>query len=351
MTQEKLTFQIFIKQYFPDFAIDKHNQKIIELLNVWANRIEKQFNQKEPGWHIDKGILLYGPVGTGKTQLMGVLRKYLGYLRSPYAFDMRIVWKFAEKFSDSGYSALNDEESSNRFYDELALIEENSGQPLREYCSHYGNKILIGAEILMKRYEVFRTYAYQSHFTTNAGCDDLRDIYGERCYSRLFEMCNFIPYLGEDRRKKPNAKPIFVNNRNNPKPPVQGRSVSEDEIFANKKKLDEDYKRFCTTGEFSKTLCFDYDLLIVNGVVVAEEEELKLIMQAVEKSGEIGSAASIFSPFEKEKAIKQYRWQRTREIAVMTFYQKMKDHGAKSIFGIINVDITGFTNGKTDKDE
>ena len=66
----KPTFQEFIKHFFPEYIFDEASSQIVASLNMWANRDGAGFNQKSPGWHIDKGLLLVGPVGAGKTDLL-----------------------------------------------------------------------------------------------------------------------------------------------------------------------------------------------------------------------------------------------------------------------------------------
>ena len=332
----KPTFQEFIKHFFPEYIFDEASSQIVASLNMWANRDGAGFNQKSPGWHIDKGLLLVGPVGAGKTDLMKLLRNYLIFLKSNYQFDMKIVWKFAKSFQEDGYKAFDSEETGNRMYDELALFDDKTGNtmPTREFVSHFGNKLLIGSELIMMRYEVFKYNAIMSHFTTNANSGDLERIYGERAFSRLFEMCNVIPYIGPDRRKKPDFQPLFANNKNKPNAP-KVRTLTQDEIDENRMKLEFDYEKFCQTGEIPETAVFDYDLLIVNGVSVANDEELKSIVAEVTKESEYMDSSSFIKQDERNAERKSFIWKRTRELAVQKFYQRMKDGGAKSIFKIV----------------
>ncbi len=333
-TNDKLDFMSFIKEYYTDFKIDQYNRDVISNLGLWANRNEK-FNGKEQGWHIDRGILLSGPVGTGKDEMFRVLRRYLAYLGSPYGYDFKVVWKFASEFTKEGYACFH-EETGNRYYEELALTDEKTKEATREYVSHFGNKLLIGSELIHVRSKVFKETACQTHFSTNLNEEDLEAIYGNRCISRLWEMCNFMFLTGKNRRGT--AAPTFLKNKNIASKPAP-RETTVDEHMENKSVLEKEYQMFCDNGDLSETATLNFNLLTFYGCNVATEDEMRSYMESVAPGYQSPASEAAKSNGDKEKNRQHFIWANARRLAVARFYERLKLAGAKSIFQ--EVDITG----------
>jgi hypothetical protein len=336
-TTETLDFVEFIKKYFTSYEVDGNNFTFLEKLGLWANRNPK-FNGMQDGWHIDRGILISGPVGAGKDEIFKLLRRYISYLRSPYGFSSKVVWKFASEFTKdkTGYMAFDQENTGNVYYEELALTD-NQGNPTREMVSHYGNRLLIGAEIITIRHKLFLETAYQTHFSTNLIEDDLEKVYGERCMSRLYEMCNFMFLQGKDRRGK--VAPVFTKNKMMPSAPPP-RQITVDEERENIKILEQHYIDFLQSKTPSTSLALVYNMLMAYGVQVSTEEEMRSLMDSVE-FGYVSDDVTLArkSAREKEDAKRVKIWELSRKMAVELFFQKMKDHGAKSIFQEVDVRV------------
>lgn len=337
-TTDILDFTSFIKQYFPVFKFDGHNTKVVRQLGLWANR-DTRFNDPEFGWHIDRGILISGKVGVGKDEMFRLLKKYLTYLRSPYVFNSKVVWEFAKPFQKDGYECFM-EQTGNIYYEELAMTDELTGQATREFVNHFGTKILIGSEIINIRYKVFKDTAWQTHFSTNLNEDELKAIYGERCISRLAEMCNFISLNGVDHRGK--VVPEFKGNKNQPPVPPAPKELDPEIEMENKRILEGGYQLFSETGDMPPDASLIYNVLIAYGVSVCTEDELRAYMENVAPNFALPVTSHRQTEGEKEKEKKRFIWRSAREIAVKDFYTKLKAAGATSIFGIrdVNVDQT-----------
>lgn len=337
---EIMDFVSFIKKYFDYYEIDGFNLKILQHLNLWANR-DKKFNNLTPGWHIDRGLLLWGNPGSGKDEVFRLLNQYLTYLRSPYHFDHRIVWEFSERFSKKdggGYGCFSEEGKANRYYEELCLTDEATDYPTKEVAQHMGNKVLVGSEIIHLAHNSFKNNGIQAHFSTNVEEERLRIIYGERAYSRLKYMCNFIKITGKDRRKE--LSPVFLRNVNQPPPPPKPKELELKEHEDNKTSMDQHYYDFLADKTPSTNLALVYNILVSYGVAVATDDELRQLMEQHEKVY-VAADPSLFkaSATEKEKAKQVALWERSRVVAVQLFFQKMKDRGAKSIFGMREVEV------------
>jgi len=338
---EILDFTSFIKNFFPNYQIDVSNAKAISQLGLWAIRSEK-FNGMEQGWHIDRGILISGPVGVGKDELFRLLRKYISYLRSPYGFGFKVVWEFAKPFQKDGYECFR-EDTGNIYYEELGLTDELTGQATREFVNHFGTKILIGAEIINVRYKVFKDTAYQTHFSTNLDEAELEKTYGARCMSRLYEMCNFIFLTGKDRRGHVN--PEFKTNKNTPKEPI-AREASIDEKKENIASLEQHYQDFLAQREPTTNLSLVYLTLWAYGVKVCTQEEMRDHI-AMSEQKYVGDDITLSrkSPRERELAKKAKVWEMSRIAAVLVFFQRMKAGNRKTIFGETEVDVPAVFGG------
>jgi hypothetical protein len=354
---EIMSFQKFIEIRYPNYQIDPYNEGEIEALNLWANR-SSEFGKKYPKFSLQKGWILTGNVGTGKTDLIKMFQNYLGrYLKSNYKFSLYVAWKLAADFTEKGYSVIGEHEKGNRYYDELCLIDSRNAHPVRETVSHFGNKLLIGEEIIMSRYNSLKDYGYLTHFSTNATTKQLLDIYGERAYSRLTEMCNFMLLTGPDRRETAKSPNVFVDLNSPVKKEVPSTPVSEYEHLQIKANLEQNYTNYLATGVVDKLLAqLDYNVLITYGCDLGGAQELDSLTFATAKTyqkkqsiagGQSDDDPIVYiepSQFENEKAKRIHSITEAKAIMVEKFYMELKNIGCKSIFGMVHVNVSELLN-------
>ncbi|GAA4434715.1 hypothetical protein GCM10023188_26000 [Pontibacter saemangeumensis] len=178
----------------PGFVADRHNTPTLRLLYLYATRSEEL---EQEGLSLDKGLLLYGNVGSGKTDLLRSLQKVLWLTRSPLAFAYVNMKQVGEEFGIGGYEALQRYTKRHWLFDEL-------GQWEKETVGNYSNKINVAESIILTRYEQFR-HGHLTHFTTNLSREEMESHYDGRVWSRMQEMCNMVRVVGPDRR--PVAQP------------------------------------------------------------------------------------------------------------------------------------------------
>ncbi|PRY10307.1 hypothetical protein CLV24_11435 [Pontibacter ummariensis] len=188
-----------VKTVIHGFEPDSYTRPLLKLLYAYATRSEEF---EEAGFSLNKGILLFGMVGTGKTDHMKALQRVLVSMHSPLAFAYTTLPRVAANYGSDGYDAFLRYFKKHWLFDEL-------GDTVKETVSHYGNKVNVAENLIHNRYEAFK-HGYLSHFTTNLEPGQLADLYDGRMWSRLQEMCNLIPVFGPDRRPDAAPRPLYV---------------------------------------------------------------------------------------------------------------------------------------------
>tara|TARA_R110002074_G_scaffold27499_3_gene79741 strand:- start:30399 stop:31055 length:657 start_codon:yes stop_codon:yes gene_type:complete len=173
-----------------DFKIyDEDHSIILKLCHYF---IKDKENCEKNDIDIDKGILLSGPVGCGKTSLM-LLLKHIVPLQKPYILipSRNIVFGF----NHIGYKTIEDYGSRQFFcFDDLGV------EPIGR---HYGKDCNVMGEILLSRHELFIDHKIKTHATTNLNAEELEGLYGNRVRSRMRQLFNLVAFDKDtnDKRK------------------------------------------------------------------------------------------------------------------------------------------------------
>lgn len=343
-----LNFMDFLAKYFPLYRIDGANTENIKLLGLWAMR-DKRYEDSSKQRYLGKGITLSGNVGSGKTELFRMLNFYLKYLRSPYTFKCKVVWQFADSYKKIGVEAFAAEYKGDVFYDELLLINDTTNQPDVENVGHYGDRVLIGEKLIRLRYNAWKEYGYQSHFTTNASWEELKTHYGARAFSRFCEMTTIIPMIGEDRRKT--VQPAFYRDVHNPTEPLP-TSISQDEELELKRSINKYYTDYCNEGKLPMNANYLYNQLALYGVDVMNDKELNDVLADIytRRISEITTNLNdetLQNPLTKRRNIslsRQYEtgkldaderaltWNEAKQEAVKQYFDKLKEKKCTYVF-------------------
>jgi DNA replication protein DnaC len=180
---------------WPDaFKIDEQNKGIINTLCMYFT-VDPDFLKVDPSFSFNKGILLIGPIGCGKTELMRICNENPKLSYSQHDCQ-DIVEQYSTKdigpavFEEYGKSPMNTSREKyfaqpqlGRFFDDLGA------EPLGK---HMGNERNVMGEIIQIRHKKYPHYF--THFTSNLAMDELESFYGARVADRLREMCNVIEY-------------------------------------------------------------------------------------------------------------------------------------------------------------
>jgi hypothetical protein len=147
----------------------------------------------------NKGFILYGGVGSGKTRRVQFLANITG-IKMLNAREMCAAWRDMEgNEADFQEYCLADGvrySTVPRYFHDLII--DDLGTEAITYNS-YGTAVDVMTDVIIPmRYSQFPRW--RTFFTTNLTKDQLRSRYGERVFSRLNEMSVFIPLTHKDRR-------------------------------------------------------------------------------------------------------------------------------------------------------
>lgn len=198
--QEFTPEELFTKiESNPAIVIDENNRRAIKILCLYFTN-DKRF--EEMGGSLQKGLMLRGGIGIGKTYLMNIFR-----INQKQVFSIKNCGEIASQFNLEGREILANYTtvkatvpSSNNFgQDQSGICFDDLG--CEKDGIHYADKVEILAPILEMRYT--RKLHALTHITTNLPPEEIDRRYGERIRSRMREMFNVIdfPLTATDRRK------------------------------------------------------------------------------------------------------------------------------------------------------
>ena len=153
----------------------------------------------ENGLDLNKGIMLMGNPGVGKTTLM-----------ENFALkNCKVCWGHPNMPAGVGISSC-DAASIRRgceriginliemFEDHEMFLDDLGAEP-KGTVNHWGTTFDPIFDILGIRYRVRKTH--KTHITTNCNMETILEIYGNRVCDRLHEMCNILILEGSSRRR------------------------------------------------------------------------------------------------------------------------------------------------------
>jgi DNA replication protein DnaC len=180
-----------IELFGPHFRILQSDYDVIYRLIAYFLKDEQTAFQF--GLNLDKGILLAGPVGCGKTSLMTIMKHLTPAERK---FAMKPCRDISFEFIADGYKTIHNYSKDTRLRGgcNIASLYCFDDLGIESSLKYYGNECNVMAEVLLGRYDCFVNKKIPTHITTNLSAPEIEHHYGIRVRSRLRELVNLIAY-------------------------------------------------------------------------------------------------------------------------------------------------------------
>ncbi|GGA87526.1 ATPase [Flavobacterium palustre] len=179
-----------------NFKIHSYDYPTIYKLLIYAIRDQKV--ALELGIDLNKGIMLSGPIGCGKTSLMHLIKPFI---HQKNEYKIKTTRQISFEFAKSGYEILSQYTYKNPNQNRLTgYCFDDLGA--EQQIKHFGNDCNVMAEILITRYEEFIANGSITHITTNLSASEIEKAYGNRVRSRLRQMFNLIAFDKEAKDKR-----------------------------------------------------------------------------------------------------------------------------------------------------
>ena len=188
------------------FVWDKHNEMLFMLLCFYFSKdisfVSLADSMGIKGSSLEKGLLLGGMIGVGKTWMMQLFGK-----NQRQVFAVKTAKSIADTFQSEGEGSIDQfiscpklpvNDAQNFYHSKIGLCIDDIGT--EELKNHFGNRKNVIGDLIELRYSSGNTGPLL-HLTTNLTMAQVKEFYGDRVGSRLRETMNIIELKGEDRRK------------------------------------------------------------------------------------------------------------------------------------------------------
>lgn len=185
------------RELFPDFKLYDEDKPILQKLLCYF--LQDDQRAAELGLNLNKGILLTGPIGCGKSSLISLMR-FLEPVEK--RFIIRSCREVSFEFIQNGYEVIH-RYSHRSFYNHEPKTYCFDDLGTENNLKFFGNECNIMAEILLSRYDLFVSRNLITHLTTNLSATEIEAAYGNRVRSRMRELFNLIAFdkTTKDKRK------------------------------------------------------------------------------------------------------------------------------------------------------
>lgn len=146
----------------------------------------------------NKGLCLWGNIGTGKSTMLAIVKEFcmrLGIKRNNGYPSFRISHAaddVSAAYEKKGIDGIEEFiKSDAQAFDEVGAESIPTG--------HYGTNCNVMQRIIQSRYD--KRFTSLTHITTNLSKEGIVKAYGDRVWDRCKEMFNFVEFNGKTLRK------------------------------------------------------------------------------------------------------------------------------------------------------
>lgn len=196
LSQHKRGVKRIAENFEPGFVINKTNKPILlDLLYYFTGNEKSKLD-------LNKGILLIGGVGTGKSLLMKIYHAYVRDILGVNSFSTSTAIEIIDSVNVSGVSFLEQFGKNiigNKPYPKTLYVDDIASK--NETVNNFGTKINVIEQLLSIRYNLFSRYGTLTHATSNKYPTEMANVYDSRIADRFKELFNFIELNGKSFRK------------------------------------------------------------------------------------------------------------------------------------------------------
>lgn len=194
-------FEAIARESVPGFRVTRANSAAYAALVAWAVGAGFKAVDPDTGEEVDgdpdRGLYIAGNPGSGKTTAVRVLRMLLSEIGAKYTYGTDLA---AMRWIDRTAAMIcNDYARDGSFaqaQSERVLCVQDLGSEPRETL-YMGNRHEVLRELLELRGDTPGRFTI---ITSNFNMASIRKAYGDRVWSRLHTMCNYLVLAGDDWR-------------------------------------------------------------------------------------------------------------------------------------------------------
>ena len=170
-----------------NWSFSENDKKII------AGLIRYFINDPQSPYPLNKGIFAYGLPGTGKTEVMQIMKRFCDEYQLPKAFEFTSMSEtHVRAKTDPKYNPIEPNIQLDRCFDEFLLY---TGA-----VSRFGESLEINEAIIEARYPRFRAGGQLTHMISNATTAQLKQSMSPMIFDRVSQMCTSVYFQGESKR-------------------------------------------------------------------------------------------------------------------------------------------------------
>ncbi len=189
------------KTFESEYVINEHNKDVFKSLLLYFTG-NSEFETVKKEYSLNKGIMLVGNTGTGKSLIFKIFKQYTMHILRVNSFQEHTSIDIIDNVNISGIEYLNKyshNRDNNKAYPITCYIDDIASK--NEKIKHYGTDLNVIEQLLSLRYNVYEKYGKLTHTSSNFYPTQLKEIYEDRIISRMSEMFNVIELKGSDYRR------------------------------------------------------------------------------------------------------------------------------------------------------
>lgn len=182
------------------FIVDQENKEIVLEMLAYFSKSEKFGKLVKNEASLDKGILLFGECGLGKSDLFEVFRR-MGKFLASYGYMQMFFKSYTAKDLVNNKIELS-KKVNERFLNFVKIDSEKGNLYIDDVGTEqkfFAQEVI--ADTIQQRYIKSKQKPLKTFITTNETPSQLSERYGRQVEDRLREMFNIIKWEGDSRRK------------------------------------------------------------------------------------------------------------------------------------------------------